>query len=125
MARRRRRFRVGYNRNFNIGRTIGKIGTTILSLWVGGYFITELGIAMLGSCSPFFKGLTIIGWDVGNNATATGASTQLTFVGASVQGGCETSSLIIYDTTDAGVLTVVGLVGIASVVMEFVKFRLG
>lgn len=108
--------KVRFNKNYDIGRVVKKIVYTILALWVGGVIITELGNTVLGSCSPFFKGLTLIGWEVGNNATATGA-------GVTVESGCETSSQIVYDTSGAGILTVIGLIGISSIVLEFVDIK--
>lgn len=93
------KFQMRYRRGVNIGRVVAKIAGTILSLYVGGTIITEIGNVMNGTTSPFYKGLTLIGWTV----SATG---QIT------------------DTSGSGILAVIGIIGIASIVMEFVEIRM-
>lgn len=79
----------------------------------------QFGIVMQGSCSPFYTGLQLIGWKVGNYSTAEAASTSW-----SVWDGCgnasSTAKTVLYDSSGVGVLTVVGLVALAAVVMTFV-----
>lgn len=89
-------------RNMRIGRVVTKIVAVLIALWVGGEILTALGDTMNGTTSPFYQGLTIIGWQVGDG-------------GAHPEG-------LIHDTSGNGVLVVVGLIGIASVVLEFVQF---
>lgn len=84
--------------NVNIGRVVSKIVVTVIALYAGGIIMTSLGTVMNGTSSPFYQGLTLIGW------TLTG--TQITA------------------TTGTGILAVIGVLGIASVVMEFVEFRM-
>lgn len=90
-------FRMRYKKNVNIKRVVTKIAVTVLTLYVGGTILTEIGEVMNGTTSPFYEGLSLIGWTV----DATGQITA---------------------TNGTGILTVVGLVAIASIVMEFVDF---
>lgn len=83
----------------NINRVVAKTAMTIIALYVGGTIITELGNVMNSTTSPFYKGLTLIGWTV----STTGQITA---------------------TNGSGILAVVGIVGIASIVMEFVTFSM-
>lgn len=89
-----------FNKNYNIGRVVTKIAVTVISLWVGGLVINVLGGVMNGTSSPFYKGLQLIGWTV------------------------DSSTNTITDYSGAGILAVVGLLGIASVVMEFVEIKM-
>lgn len=95
-----------FNRNFNIGRVVKRLVYTILALYVGGQIITEFGSVMNATCSPFYRGLTLIGWTV-TTGTCNGVASQPNTITA---------------TTGTGVLSVVGIIGIAGVVMEFVQF---
>lgn len=88
--------RIRFNRNVNIGSVVKKLVYTILSLYVGGTIVTTFGTVMNGTTSPFYTGLTLIGWTVTSN--------QITA------------------TSGSGVLSVIGIIGIANVVMDFVKF---
>ena len=99
------RFKVRARKHINIPRVVAKITGTVLALYVGGTIITEIGNVMNGTSSAFYKGLTLIGWSV-KDAACTGTGTTI----------CSTS--------DSGILAVVGIVGIAAVVMEFVEFRM-
>lgn len=87
-----------FNKNYNVGRVVSRIVETVLALYVGGTVINTFGTVMNGTSSPFYDGLTLIGWTVTSN--------QIT------------------DTSGAGVLAVIGIIGIASVVLEFVHFRM-
>lgn len=87
-----------YNKNANIGRAVTKIVGTLIALWVGGTIVTEVGDVMNGTSSPFYEGLTLIGWTVDSTNTIT-------------------------DTSGSGILAVIGIIGIASVVLEFVTIR--
>lgn len=91
-----RRFSV--KKGINIKRVVGKLATTLITLYAGGYVITELGNVMNGTSSPFNPGLALIGWTV--------------------------SGTTITSTTGSGILTVIGIIGVASIVLEFVQFRL-
>lgn len=93
------KFQMRYRQNWSIGRVVTKIVITLLSLYVGGTIVTEIGKVMNSTTSPFYKGLTLIGWTVSTSGQIT-------------------------DTTGSGILSVIGIVGIASVVMEFVEIRM-
>lgn len=93
------KFSFKYRRGVNIPRVVGKVAGTILALYVGGTIITEIGNVINGTTSPFYKGLTLIGWTVTDAGQVT-------------------------DTTGSGILAVIGIVGIASIVMEFVEVRM-
>lgn len=90
--------KIRYNRKVNIGRVVAKLVGTIISLYVGNEIINQVGSVMNSTTGPFNNGFKLIGWTVTDN--------QITA------------------TSGAGVLAVVGLVGIASIVMEFVEFKL-
>lgn len=127
-------------RNINIGRVISHMIYTVLVLWVGGVVLGRIGETMLGECSPFFEGFELIGWEIGTNVTAydatcpdagnpsacTATLPQNSSLHGVIDPTCEqiNADTILYDTGDSGVLAVVGLIGLASVVMEFVEFKL-
>lgn len=90
-------FKISRRKGVNITRVVTKTAVTILALYVGGTILTELGTVMNGTTSPFYQGLSLIGWTV--------TSGQIT------------------DTSGSGILAVVGIVGIASIVMEFVSVK--
>ena len=95
----KRRFRIGIRRKINVQRVVSKIVASIIVLYVGGQLLSAVGTVINGSTSPFYQGLTIIGWTV-TNGNVTNVS------------------------TGTGILTVVGIIAIASVIMEFVYFKL-
>ena len=95
----RRRFRIGMRKKINIQRVVSKIVGSIIVLYVGGQLLSAVGNVVNGSTSPFYQGLTIIGWTV-------------------------TNGQVTDTTTGTGILTVVGIIAIASVIMEFVYFKL-
>ena len=82
----------------NIQRVVTKLVATLIALWAGGVIVTEIGSVMNGTTSPFYKGLTLIGWTVDSDSTITA-------------------------TSGSGILAVIGIIGIASVVLEFVQFN--
>lgn len=87
-------FKASFNKNFSIGRAIKKVLITSMTLWIGGEILTQVGNVINGSSSPLYTGFKIIGWTV-TNGTVTDT------------------------TTGTGILTVIGIIGFASVVMEF------
>ena len=74
---------------------------------VGGYVISVFGTVMNGTCSPLYSGLSLIGWTVG---TATCSTTGVS------------DSNTITATSGTSVLAVIGIIGLATVVLEFIKF---
>lgn len=113
--------RVRFNRRINIGRVVKRLVATVISLWVGGTIMIELGNVMNCSESPFYRGLTLIGWTVQSSYVPdTGGlcnSTALLFTGTTTG----THYNLITGVSGTGVLAVVGIIGIAGVVMEFVN----
>lgn len=93
-----RRFRIRARKKINIPRVVAKTAGTIIALYVGNEIITQIGSIVNGTTGPFNNGFKLIGWTVTSN--------QVT------------------DTSGSGVLAVVGIVGIASIIMEFVEFNL-
>lgn len=94
------RWKLRYRRNVNIPRVVAKIAGVLIALYVGGTIVTQLGSVMNGTTSPFYQGLTLIGWTVNSSGGIT-------------------------STSGSGILAVIGIVGIAAIVMEFVEFRMG
>jgi len=95
--------------NVKIGRVVSKIAGTIIALYAGGVVITELGTAMNGTCSPFYKGLSLIGWDTANVVCSTTSAANAN---------------TLNDVSGSGILAVVGIIGLASIVMEFVTIKM-
>ena len=75
--------RVSFNKNYSINRVVRRIIYTLLSLWIGGELLDAIGDTMNGTSSPFYQGLTLIGWTVDstNTITATSGTGILTVVG--------------------------------------------
>jgi hypothetical protein len=96
MLYRREKMNVKVRKGVNIGRVVAKIVSTVLALYVGGTIMIEIGNVMNNTTSPFYKGLTLIGWTV--NADG-----------------------LITSTSGSGILSVIGIIGIATIVMEFVQ----
>jgi hypothetical protein len=86
-----------FNRNFDVSHIVKRLVYTILSLYVGGVILTVFGTVMNNTSSGFYSGLSLIGWTV--------------------------SAGTITSTTSGGVLSVVGIIAIAGIVMEFVSFN--
>jgi hypothetical protein len=88
---------VKFNNRFNINNVVKRLVYTILALYVGGTIINTFATVMTGTSSPFYSGLSLIGWTVNstNHITATSST---------------------------GVLAVVGIIGIASIVTEFITW---
>lgn len=107
-----------FNKNYKIGRVVTKIAVTVISLWVGGLVINVLGGIMNQTASPFYKGLQLIGWTVSNNINGTADSCYATAPYLTQVNNC------ITDVSGAGILAVIGLLGIASIVMEFVEIKM-
>lgn len=89
------RFKKGYN----VGTVIKDLVRTVLMLWVGGTIITEVGDVILLEQSPLFGGLELIGWTVNASGHVT-------------------------STSGTGILTVVGIIAIAQIVLKFVDFKM-
>lgn len=126
MARRR----LTFNKNISIGRVVGKIAATIIALYVGGTIVNEVGAVMNNTESPFYQGLSLIGWTIGDYPTnGTDFMATCTWVSSSnhanyLGGTTSPGANCITAVSGSGILAVVGIIGIAAIVMEFVRFRL-
>lgn len=96
---------VKFNSGFNVNRVVKRLVRTVLALYVGGTIMTVFGTVMNGTASPFYTGLSLIGWSVGTQA-GVASSTQN----------------YIYNTTGSGVLAVVGIIAVAQIVTEFITW---
>lgn len=92
--------RIRFRRQVNVNRVVSKIATTVIALYVGGTLLTQLGTVMNGTTSAFYPGLSLIGWTV----SSTGQITST--------------------TAGTGLLSVIGLIAVASIVLEFVQFKM-
>jgi len=108
---------IGFNKNFDIGRVVKRLVGTILALYVGGVIMTTFGSVMNCTTSPFYKGLALIGWTVTDVTIDHTNGICTNFVNESVQ------SNVITATSGSGVLAVIGVIGIGSVVMEFISWN--
>lgn len=88
---------VKFNSNFDVNRVVKRLVRSILALYVGGTIITTFGTVMNGTTSPFYSGLSLIGWTVDTNNTITA-------------------------TNGSGVLAVIGIIAIAQIVTEFISW---
>jgi hypothetical protein len=102
-----------FNRNFNISRVVQRLVYTILALYVGGTIITTFGTVMNCTSSPFYEGLSLVGWTITDGINGSSICNGL---------GNVVTNNVITSTSGAGVLAVVGIIGIASVVLEFVRW---
>lgn len=89
-------FRPRFNRGFNVNVVVKRLVRTVLALYVGGTIMTVFGTVMNATTSPFYTGLSLIGWTVTSNT--------------------------ITATSGSGVLAVVGIIAIAQIVTEFVTW---
>ena len=107
--------KISRKKNVNIGRVVTKVVATVIALYVGGTIMTELGSVMNGTASPFYKGLSLIGWTVTTVTNATSTSSC-----ALNDGGGNTINNCITSVSGSGILAVIGIVAIATIVTEFV-----
>lgn len=108
----------------NIGRVVVKITVTLISLWVGGVMVTSLGDVMLNTSSPFYKGLSLIGWTVGGMTNGTSGYYAVGACDSGVYATTGYNQNCITSTNGAGILAVIGIIGLASIVLEFVEFKM-
>ena len=118
--------RVRFNKNFNVNRVVKQLVQTILALYVGGTILTTFGTVMTNTSSPFYTGLSLVGWTVGNQITNGTADTYYVCSGGGTQALASPVTTItgncITATTGSGVLAVIGIIAIAQIVTEFVSW---
>lgn len=76
---------------------------------------------------PFNLGFKMIGWTVGTTPQVN-ATNWYSDCAGTVDAGLTSAPAVtdcITGVSGTGILAVIGLVGIASIVMEFVEFRMG
>lgn len=94
-----------YNRSFrmkkkiDIGRVISKLAVLVLTLWVGNEILEAVATAMNGTSNIFAQGLKLIGFNADNG----------------VMDGTVSSG---------GLISIIGIIAVASLVLEFVEFKL-
>lgn len=84
---------------------------------------------MNGTESAFYTGLSLIGWTVGTYP-ACGGENYSTTCKPLATAACDalgqataTGQNCITSVSGTGILAVIGIIGLASVILEFVKFR--
>lgn len=117
--------KITFNRNFSIGRVVAKLVAVVLSLYVGNTMMNVLGSILNGTQGPFNLGFKLLGWTVGAQGTNGTAGYYCTCGGVCTSPVTTAATDCITSYTGTGILAVIGLVGIASIVMEFVEFKMG
>ena len=119
-----RKFRISFRKKVNIPRVVAKTAGVIIALYVGNEIINQIGAIVNGSQGPFNQGFKLIGWTVGGGLTnGTAGNYYADCISGSIVATQPTNC--VTDVSGAGVLSVIGVVGIASIVMEFVSFNMG
>ena len=108
----------------NVPRVVSKVVGVLLALYVGGTIVNEIGNVLVNTSSPFYKGLTLIGWTVGDTPTNGTDFCSSCVQGCTISGTSPGYTSCITSTSGSGILAVVGIIGIASVVTEFVELRM-
>ncbi|MBD3249914.1 hypothetical protein GF336_07750 [Candidatus Woesearchaeota archaeon] len=113
---------VRFNKRFNINRVVKKLVYTILALYVGGTILSTFGTVMNCTSSPFYTGLSLIGWTItsSNTPITSGMCNATTWSG--VSDIANTYNNQITAVSGSGVLAVVGIIAIAQIVTEFVTW---
>lgn len=119
---------VRFNRSFNVNRVVKRLVRSVLALYVGGTVMTTFGRVMQCTGSPFYNGLTLIGWTVtptqvvnSSGSVTTGVATACNLTSTpSVTAGSYYN--IITATSGSGVLAVVGIIAIAQIITEFITW---
>lgn len=88
-----------FNNKINVSRVVTKVVVAVIALYVGGTIMTQIGNVMNSTTSPFYQGLSLIGWTVSTSGQIT-------------------------NTSGSGVLAVIGIIAIGSIVTEFVRLRM-
>lgn len=123
--------KIRYNRKVNIAKVIAKLVGTIIALYVGNEMINQVGSVLNQTQGPFNVGFKIIGWTVGTFPQCGAGGNYSTTCEPLAEAACNAlgqttamGSNCITSVSGAGILAVIGLIGIAAIVMEFVEFKL-
>ena len=118
-----KRFKVGFKKKINIPRVVAKVSGVIIALYIGNEIINQIGSIVNGSQGPFNQGFKLIGWTVGGGLTnGTAGSYYADCISGTIVATQPTNCVTA--VSGAGILAVIGVIGIASIVMEFVQFNM-
>ena len=103
---------------------VKRLVQTVLALYVGGTIMSTFGTVMTNTTSPFYTGLSLIGWTVGSRmfnsthyaSTCDGTAATGGLTAPAINANCITS------VSGSGVLAVVGIIAIAQIVTEFINW---
>ena len=110
------------NGNVNIWRVVMKVIITLVALWGGGIAMTSIGTSITNTTSPFYQGLSIIGYTVGANPTNGSDWCSTCATGCAYDGGTvAVGSNCITSTSGTGILAIVGIFAMISIISEFVN----
>ena len=101
-----------------------KVIVVLVALWGGGIALEAVGDAIVNTSSPFYTGLTIIGYQLG--AITNGTDYNIACGGnVAVQQLTEPSYLAtcINNTDGSGILAIVGIFGMISIISEFIAIQ--
>lgn len=101
-------FKVNRRKSVNVMRIGMKVIGTVIALYASGYMLTVMGTVMNSTCSPFYEGLTLIGWTVSNTYCTTTSAVNANTISA---------------TSGSGILSVIGLLAIVWILFEFIEVR--
>lgn len=114
-------YRVSLKKGFTTQKLVAQLFAVLIALYVGGSMMTALGNAMQCTYSPFYNGLSLIGWTVTDSVVPSTSGTCNTT--GSIAGSSSTYNGVLTGTTSGGVLAVVGIVALAFVIKNAVYIR--
>ena len=116
--------KIRFNRNFDVNRVVKRLVQTVLALYVGGTVMSTFGTVMTNTTSPFYNGLSLIGWTVGN--TVSNGTSPWVFTCDATKGVVNSTitqpTNCITSVSGSGVLAVIGIIAIAQIVTEFINW---
>lgn len=105
--------KISKRKNVRIGRIISIITATAISLWVGSAILTSVAASMNHTEQIFMKGFELIGFGTCAAGTNCTAAADPVVMHAVMNGSISTT----------GILSVVGLVAFAAIVLEFIQIK--
>lgn len=121
------KFKFKSYQKINITKIVAKLVATIISLYVGNELMTQMGNLFNQTEGPFNTGFKLIGWTVGGYQSCVGNSSLYSTTceySCAVNSSTQAGTSCITGVSGAGILTVVGLIGLASIVMEFIEYKM-
>ena len=89
-----------FKKKVDINKVTTKIVVLAITLWVAGLILHSVADAMKGTTPIFAKAYALLGFVLDSNNTITG------------------------QINPTGFMTIIGVVGVASIILEFVEFSL-